>query len=195
MRYLITGVMIAGLASAGTYEVAPSPTDKLQLHVEKTGLYRGKVHVFLFEKYQGVLQYDPAKPEASSIQLTIESNSIVCKDTWVSANDLKKITDTALNDMLAAKKHPWMTFHSTSLKPLGRNQFEAQGMLTIRDVAKPVTVAVTLDAAVPARLRLKGSAKVHLKDYGLKPPSALLGAIGTKEEMSLEFEITAAQAD
>jgi len=50
---------------------------------------------------------------------------------------------------------------------------------------------VTLDAADPAKLRLRGNAKIHLKDYGLKPPSALLGAIGTKEEMSLTFEIMA----
>ena len=50
---------------------------------------------------------------------------------------------------------------------------------------------VQLDATDPAKLRLRGNAKIHLKDYGLKPPSALLGAIGTKEEMSLEFEVVA----
>jgi hypothetical protein len=43
------------------------------------------------------------------------------------------------------------------------------------------------------QLRLTGSAKIRLTDYKLKPPSAILGAIGTKDEMTLNFTISAAK--
>ena len=86
--------------------------------------------MFLFENYHGTLQFNPQKPEESRIELTIDSRSAVCKDTWVSASDLKKIMETTFDDMLAVKQFPAMTFTSTSIKPLGANQFEAQGTLT-----------------------------------------------------------------
>ena len=190
-RVIPAFLAFASVALAATYDVAPASGAKIELKVEKTGFYSGKSHIFVFESYRGTLEFNPRKPEESKIELTIDSGSAVCKDTWVSANDLKKIMEETFGNMLAAKRYPAMTFTSASIKPLGANQFEAQGMLTIRGKPKPIVVNVQLDATDPAKLRLRGSAKIHLKDYGLKPPSALLGAIGTKEEMSLTFDIVA----
>jgi len=190
-RVIPAFLAFASVALAATYDVAPASGAKIELKVEKTGFYSGKSHIFVFESYRGTLEFNPRKPEESKIELTIDSGSAVCKDTWVSANDLKKIMEETFGNMLAAKQYPAMTFTSASIKPLGANQFEAQGMLTIRGKPKPIVVNVQLDATDPAKLRLRGSAKIHLKDYGLKPPSALLGAIGTKEEMSLTFDIVA----
>ena len=190
MRRAFLGLLAtASIGAAATYEVAPAPNAFLKLKVEKTSLYSGKSHIFVFENYRGTLTFNPQKPEESRIELTIDSKSAVCKDTWVSAGDLKKIMETTFDDMLAVKQFPTMTFTSAAIKAVGANQFEAQGTLTIRNKPKLITVNVQLDATDPAKLRLRGSAKIHLKDYGLKPPSALLGAIGTKEEMSLEFEV------
>lgn len=192
---VIAFLTLCGLAAAASFEVAPRPGAQLALTVEKTGLYHGKKHLFLFEKYRGTLVFSAQKPEESKIELTIDSRSAVCKDDWVGSGDLKKIMETTFEDMLAVKQFPTMTFVSSSIRPIGANQFEAQGTLTIRNTPKPVTVNVQLDATDRAKLRLRGGAKIHLKDYGLKPPSALLGAIGTKEEMSLAFEIAASSKD
>jgi hypothetical protein len=40
-------------------------------------------------------------------------------------------------------------------------------------------------------MSIAGSGEVKLRDYGLKPPSAALGAIGTKNEMAVSFRLTA----
>jgi hypothetical protein len=37
-----------------------------------------------------------------------------------------------------------------------------------------------------------GSATVRITDFGLKPPSAALGVIGTKDEMTFSFVLRAA---
>jgi hypothetical protein len=36
---------------------------------------------------------------------------------------------------------------------------------------------------------LEGGATIKMTDYGLKPPAAALGTIGTKDEMRIEFRI------
>jgi polyisoprenoid-binding protein YceI len=61
------------------------------------------------------------------------------------------------------------------------------GNLTIRNITNPVTVAVVYKGGET----FEGSAKVRLTDYKLKPPSALLGAIGTKDEMTVTFRLKA----
>jgi polyisoprenoid-binding protein YceI len=190
MRFVFA-LLFALTAMGQSYEVRPTADSRFALTVEKTGLMRGKKHLFLFEKYQGALQFDAARPADAKIQLTIDSRSAICKDDWVSTKDLKKIQETALDDMLAVNRYPSLNFVSTSIKPLGGDKFEAQGTLTIRDVSKPVTIAVQLNATNPAQVRMDGSAKIKLTDYKLKPPSAILGAIGTKDEMTLNFSISA----
>ena len=95
----------------------------------------------------------------------------------------------ALEDMLSAKRFPKIVFVSTSVR--GAGKFEVPGMLTIRDTTKPVVVTVELDARDPARLKLSGNARLILTAFGLKPPSAVLGAIGTKDEMSFQFQMEA----
>lgn len=196
MRRLTLALLLAlPILSAQPYEIHPAPFGRLALTVEKTGLYRGKRHLFLFEQYSGELQFDPQKPELSKVQLTIDSRSLICKDDWLSASDLKKVQETALDDMLAVKQYPSMTFTSTSIKPLGGDRYEAQGTLTIRSLTKPVLVTVHLNAADPKALRIDGNATIKLSDYNLKPPSALLGAIGTKNEMTLSFTVVATKAD
>jgi polyisoprenoid-binding protein YceI len=191
MRTLIATLLFAGIVHAEAFEIHPAEAARLALTVEKTGLYRGKKHLFLFQKFDGRLDFDTAKPETSKIELTIDARSLICKDDWVSASDLKKIEQTAFDDMLAVKQYPSMTFVSTAIRPLGGDKYEALGTLTLRGVAKPVTVTVALDASNPTMLRLQGSATVRLTDFKLKPPSALLGTIGTKNEMALNFTVVA----
>jgi hypothetical protein len=50
-------------------------------------------------------------------------------------------------------------------------------------ISKPVSVQVILGAD----LSIQGSAKLKMTDWGMKPPSAALGAIGTRDEMSVAF--------
>ena len=170
---------------ANRYAIAPAPGTQLSLEVYKTGLMSGKKHFFLFEKFHGELRYDPQQPATSSVRLEIDAASAVCKDTWVSPGDLRKVQAAALHDMLAADRFPRLTFTSTRLAAAGPGRYDIEGTLTIREIAKPAVVHVRVDAG--SALRIEGDAEVKLRDYGLKPPGAALGAIGTKNEMKVSF--------
>lgn len=179
------------IAEMRIYRVEPGPGDRFAVEVEKTGLMSGKKHLFLFERYRGKLSWDAESPDRSSVEWIIEAPSIVCKDTWVKPKEIGKIEKVAREEMLAAGRYPEIRFRSEAVVRKGEDEFEVRGGLTIRDRTVPVAVLVRRLPAQGTRLRFQGSATVRLKDYGLKPPSALLGAIGTKNEMRVEFEVSA----
>jgi polyisoprenoid-binding protein YceI len=183
---ITTGLLHGEVAA---YEIRPAQGARFVLTVEKTGLLRGKKHQFVFEDYRGTLHYDSDSPEHSRVDLSIRSASAVCMDKWVSQKDLKKIQAYALDDMLAAEKYPELHFSSAGVVRKGENTFEVAGTLTIRGIAKPTTVMVELGRDSSRISSLSGHAVVRLKDYGLKPPTAALGTIGTKNEMTVEFSL------
>ena len=160
-------------------DLTPGGDNVLELYVEKTGLLAGKKHRFLFDRFEGQL-------DESHVTMTIDAASIRCVDTWVSANDLKKIEKTARTEMLDVSRFPAMKFESTAIRQTAPDRFEVSGMLTIRDRSRPVVVSVIKTGNQSYR----GSAKIRLTDFGLKPPSAALGLVGTKDEMTFAFVLT-----
>ena len=178
---------MALLAQPRNLRVTPGPGSRFALEVEKTGLLRGKKHLFLFERYSGVLAMDVQFPERSKIELEIESRSAVLKDDWVSTKDVEKILETAQMDLLDSAKYPKLRFVSTSVAAAANGHFTVTGNLTIRNITNAVTVAVVSKGGEV----FEGTAKVKLTDYKLKPPSAAFGAIGTKDEMTVTFTLKA----
>lgn len=176
-----------GCAHPVAYAVRPDGRAFLELTVEKTGFLSGKKHLFTFSRYHGTLLFDRDAPEKSAITLVIEADSISCQDTWLGAKDLRKVQEYAVKDMLAVDRYPRITFKSMAIRKIDANHYEAQGILTVRDVSRPATVAVALNAGSETSPLIEGSSRVRLTDFGLKPPTAALGTIGTKNEMSLRF--------
>ena len=175
------------LAQPRNLRVIPAPGSRFALEVEKTGLLRGKKHLFLFERYSGVLAMDVQFPERSRIELEIESRSAVLKDDWVSSNDVQKILDVTQMDMLDSAKYPKLRFVSTAVNAASNGHFTVTGNLTIRNITNAVTVAVVSKGGEV----FEGTAKVKLTDYKLKPPSAAFGSIGTKDEMTVTCTLKA----
>jgi polyisoprenoid-binding protein YceI len=157
-------------------DLAPGEGNVLELYVEKTGLLAGKKHRFLFDRFEG-------RFDESHVTMTIDAASIRCVDTWVSANDLKKIEKTARTEMLDVSRFPSLKFESTAIRQTAPDRFEVSGALTVRDRSRTVIVAVMKTGDRSYR----GSAKIRLTDFGLKPPSAALGLVGTKDEMAFAF--------
>ena len=175
------------MAQPRNLRVAPAPGSRFALEVEKTGLMRGKKHLFLFERYSGVLAMDVQFPERSKIDLEIESRSAVVKDDWVSDKDMKKILEVTQMDLLDSAKYPKLHFVSTAVSAAPNGHFTVVGSLTIRNVTNAVTVAVVSKGNEV----FEGTAKVKLTDFKLKPPSAAFGAVGTKDEMTVTFTLKA----
>lgn len=172
-------LILSALADAESFDFQPSPGDRFELRVYKTGLLSGKHHVILFEKFRG-------SADETKVKFAIESSSLVVKDDWPPASGkIDEIRGVALNDMLDAKNHPELRFHSTAVRKTEKG-YEIRGDLTIRGKAKPVTVEVVRKEGGV----FEGQAQIKHSDYGLKRQSAALGAIGTRDEMDVIFRLT-----
>ena len=190
-------LLTAAVAPAATevYNIRPVPGTSIELTVEKTGLLSGKKHLFSFREYGGTLMFDRDAPERSTVALSIESASALCSDAWLSAKDLRKVQEYAVKDMLAADRYPRITFRSTALTRVDANRFQAQGMLTIRGISKPVSLMVSLRADSSGAPIIEGVSVIRLTDFGLKPPTAALGTIGTRNEMPFRFALAPSKGD
>lgn len=191
-RLPLAGGTFVFLASAASidYRIQPSPETRFALEVAKTGLMSGKKHLFVFERYTGQLQYDKDKLSDSRVELEIEANSAVVKDTWIGEKDKKDVLKYALGDMLAAAQHPALKFVSTRVESVGPNLFKVFGTLEIRGIPKPAEVHVSINDTDGA-LGLEGTSAIKLSTWGIKPRSATLGLIGTKDEMKVLFTLRA----
>ena len=175
-------LITAGLPGAGiaVIELRPAVSARMELTVEKTGLLAGKSHVFTFSQYEGTLRFDRETPAGSSVEFVIEAGTILCRDTWLSAKDLRKVQQYALHDMLAAENYPQIRFHSTRVTQRDAGHYDIEGILMIRDVAAPVRIDSSLTTGPGNEAVIEGSARVRLTDFGLKP--AFCGARDHRHE-------------
>ena len=179
-------------AQAATYDVRPAQGSRFALEVFKSKLWEGRKHTFVFDRFSGVFSFDRDQPERSTVRFAVESGSVRCVDDWVKPNQIKDI-EKAAADTMAAGTYPEITFQSTRITVKSPDQYEVQGLLTIRGQAKPVALSVK---ATPreGEFWVEGSGTVKLSDFGLKPPRGVVGVglfIGTKDEMTVAFGLLA----
>jgi polyisoprenoid-binding protein YceI len=89
-----------------------------------------------FNEFEGRIVADRARPEVSSVELTIQATSI---DTANPNRD----KDLRGADFFDVEKHPTITFKSTRITPKGKDSYDVTGTLTMRRVSKEVTLPVT----------------------------------------------------
>lgn len=187
---MLAGAVPASAQEERTYRIEPGPDSRFELLVDKTGLMRGKQHRITFDRYQGTLRYDAAQPERARVELIIAAASLDVRDSWLGTKDQTKVKEYARQEMLAVGKYPELRFASTAVRRDGE-AFAVDGTLTIRGVARPATVRVRLTPGAQGTLALAGESNVVMTQYGLKPPSAGLGTVGTKDEMRVTFDVRA----
>lgn len=173
---IICLLFLATAAWAADWKLGPATENTVDLYVDKTGILNGKRHWFRFPQLSGSFTENPAK-----VELRFEAKALQCFDTWLNEKDQKKVLEWTLGkETLDVANHPTVTFVSTTVE--GEKVI---GNLTIRGITKPVTVI----AKKVAEGKFEGSATFKMTDFGIKPAKAGLGAIGTKDEMTLQFKL------
>ena len=117
-----------------------------------------------FREFEGVIKHDKQKPEASSVNFTVQAASI---DT--DNNDRDEHLRGA--DFFDVQKHPTLSFASTSVKAKDANNLEVTGDLTMHGVTKRVTIPVEFLGSVKGprgeKAGFETSFTVNRKDYGI----------------------------
>jgi polyisoprenoid-binding protein YceI len=138
-----------------------------------------------FDNFSGEFSYDPAKPEASKIAVTIDTTS-------VNSNHAERDKHLRGPDFLEVEKFPKAMFVSKQVivNKDDKNKFDLVGDFTLRGVTKTVTIPVTKigegkDPWGGYRAGFSGSAEITMKDYGVKMD---LGPMSQTVKLQLEVE-------
>ena len=102
----------------------------------------------------------------------------------------KEGIDKNMHKALKVEEHPHVTFRLSALEPVA-GAYKATGMLTIAGVEKEVVLTVNVQPNGGA-LNVTGTTDLVMTDFGVKPPSAMLGMIKTNPKVTIRLELTLA---
>jgi polyisoprenoid-binding protein YceI len=117
-----------------------------------------------FKDFEGVIKHDKQKPEASSVNFTVQAASI---DTANNDRD-EHLRGT---DFFDVQKYPTLSFTSTSVKAKDANNLEVTGDMTLHGVTKRITIPVEFLGAVKGprgeKAGFETTFTLNRKDYGI----------------------------
>jgi polyisoprenoid-binding protein YceI len=173
----------------GTYRVGPQ-SGRLLVKTSRTGLGARAGHDLTIEAtgWEGAVAVNTAEPAQSSVSVDVEVDSLEVRE---GTGGVKPLTDSDRADIqriirekiLRTAQHPVIMFRSTRVGG-SPESFAADGDLTIMGATHPVTVRGT----VSADGRVRGTATVVQTQWGIKPYSALLGALKVADEVLIEVD-------
>ncbi len=176
---LAIGLGAGSLRAADSYEVEKNHAFAIfRVKHLNTGFTYGR-----FKEMSGAITWDNAKPEAGSIEISIEAASV---DTGIEKRDQHLRTA----DFFDAKQYPTLGFKSTAIKKVDDENFEVAGNLTIHGVTKPVTVKVAKtgegkDPFGGYRIGFETVFTIKRSDYSM---AGLPGAVGDDITITLATE-------
>lgn len=142
-----------------------------------------------FGDADGTLVYDAANVAKSSVSVTLPLSGL-------NAFSAKFNQHLNSGDFFDSAKFPAATFKSTKVEAAGEGKLKVTGNLTIKDITKPVVLAVTLNKAadhpmkkVPA-IGFDATATVKRSDFGV---GNFAPAVGDEVELRITTEATAAK--
>jgi polyisoprenoid-binding protein YceI len=141
-----------------------------------------------FKVLSGIVHIDEQNPANSMVEAQVETTSI---DT----GDANRDNHLRSPDFFDAQQYPTITFKSSSVEPLGGNEYNVTGDLTMHGIAKPVTLKAeyggqgkTPFGTVVAGLSAKG--RINRKDWGLGWNAPLeAGGWLVGEEVNIEIDL------
>lgn len=125
-------VVSAPLSVHAAQKIVPAQSEVAFVSKQMGVAVQGK-----FERFDGQIAVDPARPESGKVAFTVDLGSVAI-GTPETLVELRKPEwfDTA--------KSPSATFQSTSIKSLGSGRVDVVGKLTIKGISKEIHVPMTL---------------------------------------------------
>jgi polyisoprenoid-binding protein YceI len=101
--------------------------------------------------------------------------------------------DSKINETLDTRNHPNITFSLRDINSLAENpgtfRVNASGVLTIAGVSRTITLNTVGKVLPNGDIEFSGSQVVKMSDHGMSPPTALLGALRTGDEVTVNYKV------
>jgi polyisoprenoid-binding protein YceI len=92
---------------------------------------------------------------------------------------------------MKTSKNPTITFNlTTGTVSSDGKTIKCTGKLTIAGVTKDIELTATAKLNPDKSINIKGSKAINMRDYDIDPPSFMLGAVKTGENVTIAFDMT-----
>lgn len=101
-----------------------------------------------------------------------------------------KLMDTKTWEAFDHKKNPFITFVLTDKKiHASQTTADVWGNLTMAGFTRPVQLAIAIKALPGGVFEITGTKKLHMSDFKMEPPTAMMGTIKVGPEVTVTFEV------
>jgi polyisoprenoid-binding protein YceI len=119
----------------------------------------------------------------SSVDVTVPVEKLDCRNGTMNEH---------MRKALKAKEHPTVTFRVASYelaKVADAVTVTLTGTLTLGGVEKPITVIAQAKPGDDGKLLVSGTHEVRMTEFGLKPPTLMLGTMKVDEKIKVGFDV------
>lgn len=166
------------------YTISPSPDSTIAIEIAQTGLSKGK-HLFVFEKFKGTLIYSPDLPLETELTLSLDADSLICRDSFAKPRRRERLARYAKLRALAVQNHPTLEVRSERFTAKPLRGFIAHGVLCFRGAEQPIKANIGFGVQKNGRLQVDADATIRLSDLAIPLPSAWFGLVRTEDQAVL----------
>jgi polyisoprenoid-binding protein YceI len=168
--------------AVGNWQLDPFHT-QIEFAAKHLGMMTVRGH---FAEVSTVADIDPEHPEASTVEVTIQTASI---RTHNEARD----NDLRSSNFLEVEKFPTITFKSTGAEPSGADRYALTGELTVKGITHPVTLQVIKygefnDPMMGHRIAYSATGQINRKEFGLTFNMMLDGRFVVSDQIQIMIE-------
>jgi polyisoprenoid-binding protein YceI len=113
-----------------------------------------------FQRFTARINLDPAKPGQGSAEIVVDIASL-------STGEPEADSEALSRPWLDAAGFPKARFKSSSVRALGGDRYEINGLLSIKGTPRELTVPVTLDTLPDRTLVARGEFTLRRTDFGI----------------------------
>jgi polyisoprenoid-binding protein YceI len=103
----------------------------------------------------------------------------------------KSIMDKKTQDALNEKKSPEIKFilNNNNKVSISGSKANFTGLLTVAGKSKEVKVSASFDVENSQKFLVSGRVPINMSDFGIDPPTAMMGTIKTGDEVVVKFNL------
>ena len=179
-------IVVAAVRITQPLELAPESrlwvagTSTVRSFQCQAGTFEAKAASIGGEAVSAVLAGEKA---VSRIEVTVPVEKLDCRNGTMNEH---------MRKALKMKDHPTVVFRADAydLAKTGDSiAVTMTGSLTLGGVEKPITINAQAKPGANGTLIVSGTRDVHMKEFGLKPPTLMLGTMKVGEKITVGFDI------
>jgi polyisoprenoid-binding protein YceI len=174
----------------GTYTLGPSD-GTVQVRTGRQGMASKVGHDLTLEasNWNATVTVDP-DPSKSEVKATVEPRSLEVVAGTGGAKPLSEKDKKDIKKNIAGLLgNNSITFQSTSVQARSDSAATVVGNLSIAGQSRQVTLDLAMQPESGA-VRITGRVPVRQTDFGVKPFTAMMGALKVKDEVDVGFDVT-----